>query len=358
MSDGVLPRGGALEAPDPPYRGAERPPQIRLPDSIIDAAITWAVRLDYNAPTAGERQAFDRWLQADPLHGLAWRRIHSLKGFRSDLGALSPGLALDTLRTVQGRREQRGLGRRNAVKLLSLLGVGVTTGWIAREHAPWQRLLADASTAVGERKTLRLDDGSVIVLNTDSAVSTDLAGSRRRIVLHRGEILITTGEDAGAAARLGYKRPFWVQTPYGEMQALGTRFIVRLDNDNGRARISVQEGAVQLHPADGSGSVIVQPGESRWLMADDTSPADLHGLDADGWAEGVIAGKDIRLADLLAELSRYRLGRIVCDPRVADLRLSGVFHVQETDRALRFLVQTQPISITWRTRFWAAVGPA
>jgi transmembrane sensor len=277
--------------------------------------------------------------------------MHSLKGFQADLGELSPKLALDTLQTAQGHRECRNLSRRSVIKLLSLAGFTFGMGWVVHENAWWQRLLADASTATGEQKTLQLDDGSVIVLNTDSAINTDLAGPHRLVVLWRGEILITTGTDVGVAAQ----RPFWVHTPLGKMQALGTRFVVRLDE--GRARISVQEGAVALYPADGSPSAVVQSGESRWLIEEGILPADLQGFEADSRSEGVIAGKNIRLENLLAELSRYRPGYITCDPSVADLRLPGLFHVKETDRTLQFIARIQPVSIIYRTRFWVSVGP-
>ena len=80
-------------------------------------------------------------------------------------------------------------------------------------------------------------------------------------------------------------------------------------------------------------------------------------IEADAWANGVIAGKDMRLADLLAELARYRPGHITCDPRVAGLRVSGLYHVKDTDQALQFLLQTQPVSVVYTTRFWVSVGP-
>lgn len=355
MSEGTLPQGQAAGIAEAPGHGAEPSPAERLPESVIDAAIIWAVRLDYNTATTEQRRAFERWLQANPLHGLAWQRVHALKEFQGDLHGLPSRLARDTLRTAQSHRNDHAMSRRNVMKLLSLAGIAVATGWLTREHTPWQRLLADASTATGQQKTVHLDDGTVIVLNTDSGVSTDLVGTRRLVVLQRGEILVTTGADTEASGRLGHTRPFWVYTPFGKMQALGTRFVVRLDE--GRACISVQEGAVELHPADGGAPVIVRPGESRWLMTDGSLPAEREAFKAGGWAEGVIAGKNIRLEDLLAELSRYRTGRIVCDPRVADLRLSGVFHVMDTERVLQFLAQTQPVSVSYRTRFWVAVGP-
>ncbi|WP_398497226.1 FecR domain-containing protein [Variovorax sp.] len=317
-----------------------------LPDSVIDAAILWSVRLAHGEPTPKMQRAHAQWLEADPRHAQAWQRVGDL---RRGFAGMPAGPARDTLQAAQLHRQQRG--RRGALKLLSLAGVALGAGWLLREHAPWQRLLADASTGTGEQRTLRLADGTTLVLNTDSAVSTDLNGERRLVVLRRGEIMVSTGDDAGAAA----KRPFWVYTPFGRMQALGTRFVVRIDER--RARVSVQQGAVALHPGDGPAEAVVQAGQSRWLAESGSTPAAGLGFDEDGWVDGVIAGQNIRMADLLAELGRYRHGVVLCDPAVAELRVSGVFHVRDSDRALQFLAQTQPISVRLRTRYWVSVGP-
>lgn len=327
-----------------------------LPESLIQAAITWSVRLQYSQPSDQDQLAFEQWLQASPLHGLAWQRVSGLRGFQAELGSLPPRLARDTLKTAQDLRASRhATRRRSAIKLLSGAGMTVAMAWLVREHAPWQRLLADASTGVGEQKTLHLEDGSVIVLNTDSAVAIDLAGADRLVTLRRGEILVTTGSDTAALARRDARRPFWVNTPFGRIQALGTRFTVRLAG--GRARVSVQEGAVQLYPGGGADAVVVVSGDSRWLLKGASLAAEPLGFAPDGWAEGVIGARNIRLQDLLAEMERYRHGRIVCDPGVAELRISGLFHINDTDRALQFLEQTQGLSVSYRTPWWVTVGP-
>lgn len=161
------------------------PQTASLPENIIEAAITWSIRLDYNDPTPETRQSFDQWLHADPLHRLAWQRVDSLNNLRNDCRSLPSRLAFDTLQEVDSRRQSRKLSRRNAMKLLSLAGITIATGWTVREHTPWQRLLADASTVTGEQRVLHLTDGTVVVLNTDSAVSFDLTEAQRLIVLQR-----------------------------------------------------------------------------------------------------------------------------------------------------------------------------
>ena len=270
---------------------------VRLPDAVIDAAVGWAVRINHSQPSDAQREAFQRWLQAAPLHCLAWERVNGLKGFPSELQALPPRLALDTLQGAQALRQQRqAMGRRHATKLLAMAGVAVGAGWLARDQAPWQRLLADASTGVGEQDTLRLADGSVVVLNTDSAVSVDLSGDRRLIALRRGEILITTG----SGIREGDARPFWVHTPFGRLQALGTRFTVRLHE--GHASVSVQDGAVQLYPAGGAAPVTVHAARRGHAAGKRTG---LHpenaGCHAEGAAEvagagGPLTGPGLRVA--------------------------------------------------------------
>lgn len=316
-------------------------------DSAVDAAILWSIRLDYNCATSDDRNAFEQWLAEDRQHAEAWRRVAVL---HRDFARLPRKAAKDTLRSAEMRRRERGLDRRQAIKVLSLTGLGLTSGWFTWRHTPWQRLLADASTGTGEQQTLQLSDGSVLMLNTDTAVSADMSGDARRVILRRGEILITTGSDRESEV----KRPFWVYTPFGKMQALGTRFVVRLEREG--ARVGVQEGAVALHPATGK-TATLYPGESRWLIRTATAAADLRGIAPDAWTQGIVAGQNLRLQDVLAELARYRHGRISCDPRIADLQLSGTFHLRDTDQTLNFIAQTQPVSITYHTRFWVSVHP-
>jgi transmembrane sensor len=319
-----------------------------LPDAVTDAAISWSVKLKYGNASADTLQSFEQWLDADRSHAVAWARIGSLQ---QEFSKLPAHLMLKAMQAFEERCDQRSIDRREAIKLLSLAGLITTLGWGIYEHTPWQRLFADANTTFGEQRTLTLPDGTTVLLNSDSAISIEFIGDRRLLVLKRGEILITTGADTSSTRR----RPFWVYTSHGRMEALGTRFVVRLEER--ATRVSVQEGAVALYPAEVDTTETVYVGESRWLSTDEVVAADLFGFETDAWADGVIAGKHIPLVELLAELERYRLGRIVCDERVRDLRVTGVFQIRNTDLALEFLRQTQPVNITYRTRYWVSVGP-
>lgn len=275
------------------------PPHDDIPPAVIDAAIAWAIKLEFNQPSSATRQAFEEWRQVHALHALAWQRVQSL---RQDFQAVPDGLVRNALQMVEARREAAHVGRRQALRLLMLTGVAVTGGWILRDSLGWQHLIADVATRVGEQRTLRLDDGTVVVLNTDSAVSFALEAARRRVVLRRGEIMITTGPDRDFAG----PRPFWVDTPFGAMQALGTRFVVRLEGD--RARVGVQDGAVRMYPVRGGAAATARVGE---LVADRRRG---HGGRAIGFASGCLD----RWCDCRPEHAAGRPpGRVVALPQRA-----------------------------------------
>ncbi|MEK7696198.1 MAG: FecR domain-containing protein [Pseudomonadota bacterium] len=320
--------------------------QADLPSEVIDAAIDWAVRLLFNEPSDEMRQRFLVWEGADPRHRLAWQRIQSL---RDGFPRVPAKLAVETLRNAETIRGRRQAGRRQAIKLLALGGVSAFGLSMAYRESPWRSWAADVRTGVGEQRRLALEDGTIVVLNTETALDIRFDRQHRDVLLRRGEILVTTGHDGDAA------RPFRVQTPFGAMRALGTRFAVRLEAD--RACVSVQQGAVALHDGKAPSQAVATPG-TTWTMTQDTSAlSDAAALSPDSWANGLLSGSNMRLADVLAELARYRHGRIDCDPAVADLVISGAYRIDDTDRTLRFLEKALPIRVSYFTRYWVRVGP-
>lgn len=326
-------------------------PRHDLPPEIVDEAINWAVRLLFNEPSDDTRRRFHVWESADPRHRLAWQRVQSL---RDGFPRVPAPLALETFSNADALRSRRQAGRRQALKVLALGGISILGLSAGYRHAPWQRWVAEASTGVGEQRRLVLDDGTVVVLNTDTAVDMRFDAERRDVLLRRGEILVTTGHDDHFVQR-GVRRPFRVRTSFGTMRALGTRFAVRLDDDF--ARVSVQQGAVALHAGNAEGQSVANAGTTWEMTQAASSERAAAALSPDSWANGLLSGSNMRLADVLAELGRYRHGRIDCDPAIADLTISGAYRIDDTDRTLRFLEKALPIRVSYFTRYWVRVGP-
>ncbi|MCM8565948.1 hypothetical protein [Thauera linaloolentis] len=81
-------------------------------------------------------------------------------------------------------------------------------------------------------------------------------------------------------------------------------------------------------------------------------------FDPAAWTDGVLVARQMRLADAVAEIGRYRSGWLRCDPAVADWRISGVFQLGDTDLALAALGEALPLRIRHYSRYWVMVEGA
>ncbi|MFP9052261.1 hypothetical protein ACLI10_17345, partial [Enterococcus faecalis] len=73
------------------------------------------------------------------------------------------------------------------------------------------------------------------------------------------------------------------------------------------------------------------------------------------WINAELAADDMPLDRFLAELSRYRHGLISCDAPAAKLRISGLFPLNDTDRALQAVARLLPVTVTRRSPYWVRV---
>ena len=74
------------------------------------------------------------------------------------------------------------------------------------------------------------------------------------------------------------------------------------------------------------------------------------------WEQGMLVARDQPLAEVLAELARYRHGLLRCDPEVAGLHVSGALSVADTDQALNALELTLPVRVSRLSRYWVTVS--
>lgn len=315
-------------------------------ESAVQQAIAWMVRLQSGAATRADHEACSHWRAARADHEQAWMRLEAL-GTR--VKALPSTLAHATL--DDGAVVRRKYGRRGTLKALALLGgIGVMS-LAGRQWAPWQAMLADFSTGIGERRGYTLADGTRIDLNTRTAIDARYDAEHRRLRLRHGEILISTARDPSPR-----HRPFSVQTRHGDIRALGTRFLVR-DLDN-RILVAVFEGAVEVTPRGESHPVRIDAAE-QWLFGDDTlHPKTAADTDSAAWVDGAVVARRMRLGELVAELDRHYAGRLRCDPAVAALEISGVFPLDDPARILAAIARTLPVRLETFTPYWITLRPA
>lgn len=310
-------------------------------NDVVDQAAGWLVRLHAGELDAAGRQALNAWRAQQPEHERAWQAAETLAG---TLNAIPAGVGTEAL------HRSRQAQRRRVAKALAVLLAAPAAGWLG-----WRQwggeLAADYRTATGQRSELQLTDGSLLHLNTASAADVRFDEAQRRIVLQSGEILIHTAPDSARPPR-----PFLVQTEHGTIRALGTRFIVQRENGR-QTRVSVLEHAVEIRPALGDAALRLDAGQSVRFSAHASGPVQPAPAGSDAWRQGNLIADKQRLEDFLAELSRHRPGILRCAPEVADLRISGVFQLDDTDRILTILQENLPISVRRHTRYWVNVHP-
>lgn len=310
---------------------------------VVRQAINWLLRLRNHTAHPTLRQQCDTWRAAHPEHELAWQRVQSLHSeLTSNLRAV-PGahVALNTLENSAQR-----LSRRQALKLLSGAALVGGATWLGKDLG-WRPWSADFATATGERRGFQLPDGSRLELNTHSAVDLDFTAGQRLITLARGEIMVTCGRDPGRALR--------VQGRHGLFEGLEGRFVVRQDSDCTRLSVTSGRVVIRSHPNSDGTPIQVEAGQSYLIAPSTATLAPPLDMDAGAWADGLIITRNMRLADFLNEVGRYRPGYLNCAASIADLRLSGVFRLEDTDKLLAVLPRTLPVQIRYRTRWWITV---
>lgn len=302
---------------------------------IAMQAAQWLTTLMDGDATAAQRQAWRTWRDAHPDHDRAWRHIEQVSGNFQELDARASRQALARQPTA----------RRQGLRALIWLAAFGATGWFASRSDTAHTLLADVSTGA-TRRHITLADGTALHLNVHTAVNLRYTASGRLLQLVRGEIHVATAQEH----RTPY-RPFVVETTHGRALALGTRYVVRKDDD--RTMVAVEQGRVRLTPRDGGGAaVIVGAGQGAGMTNNQVLPVRASGPEAWAWRQGLLLADAMRLRDFIHELSRYRSGVIACDDAVGDLRISGVYPLADTDAVLRALPEALPVRVQYRTPYW------
>ncbi len=292
-----------------------------------DLALAWFTRLRGN-PTAADQEAFEQWLAATPANRAAWRRAEGLWSAAGEAGARvadeeAPKLA--AYLEAMDRSKRRKALRRTAGSLSIVLAIAAATLWLERPNF-FQDLTADYVAARGERRLVALPDTSTVLLDADSALDVEFSTGERRVTLLRGTAFFSV-------ARTGV--PFTVDAADGEVRVLGTQFDVRLDK--GGAVVTLAQGKVEVEA--GEHVATLTPGEQVRFAARDIGPVSKPDLDAAlAWREGRLIFNDARLADVVAEVARYRPGRvIITNDKLADWVVSGSLSLDDPDAALRSL---------------------
>lgn len=286
-------------------------------DSLTHETATWFAHLLDPATPQSDYVRFRHWLEADERHAVAYARIERLWG----QAAAEP--------------RQTGIARRTALKTAGgvLLLAGIGAAWTAGVRRP------DFSTGTGEIRIVSLPDGSTAELSAGSAISIDFHNTGRSVLLHAGEAYFTVTPDA--------RRPFVVEAGPLKAAALGTAYSVAITPERLSVVVAEHDVRVEAHGKRldlTEGDAVDYENGRLGTITREEAEGRL------GWRKRQLVFLSRPLGDVVAELNRWRAGRlIVLDQALSDRRVTAIIDINDIARIDRTLEQGLPVTLTHYT---------
>ena len=224
-----------------------------------------------------------------------------------------------------------------AIAAAALIAAGLGTWLTVSRHAPTGNKATPAprmlATGVGIRDSLRLTDGTKVVLGPQSSIRVALGYDvSSRVVEVRGVAYFEVIHDAA--------RPFTVKTSNATIQDVGTKFAVRTDSPDG-VGVIVTEGSVSLAPVQGVAPPVVLKAGDRGTLNSSGRVVTRHGAANDddlAWLNGRLVFRETPISEVASELRRwYGIELQLADPSLAGRHLTATFSGEPADRVLEVI---------------------
>lgn len=305
----------------------------------------WVLKFNQDTPPSeSDVAALKQWVARSPEHKLQLQQAEA-NWCDADLLAL--------LKVTANRRKS---ARRRVLTVSGLAAVAsILFGFFVNPMAVLN--LADENrnyyqTEIGQIETIALSDGTIVQLDTNSAISIRYTDQVRHIDMVRGKAYFDVEKNMN--------RPFEVYTSFGKVKAVGTAFTVYLgDND---ITVTVEEGRVELSQ-NLSGNSISTPKNSMELSNNPTQPPSRFLSLGQGeqavyaqttkekqkiqsgdlardlaWRRGVLIFAGEPLEQVVNEISRYTPIQItIVNPELRQLEVGGRFATGELEALLDVL---------------------
>lgn len=286
-------------------------------------AAAWFARHRADAPQPGDAEAFESW-SSNPEALAEYQNVVALW---SAIDRIEDHPDIVAMQSRTARERGRGW-RLGAAAFAAMAACVAGVAFIPRIQAPQTvasaPLVQNFRSAVGQRMPVALADGSIVTLDTDSAITVRMDAGHRRVELDRGRAFFKVARAPD--------RPFVVRADGRSVVAIGTEFSVQ--RDAGSVDVVLVEGRVRVVPTQGSADgnrvemvagdrLSVSPG-NQWTLSK------IDARTASSWLEGRMSFDEAPLGEVATALNRYATRKIVfSDPAIAKRRISAVLKTDD-----------------------------
>ena len=207
-----------------------------------------------------------------------------------------------------------------------------------------QRLGSELHTDSGERRSVRLADGSTLHLDSASAMNVDLRGRTRQLHLVQGQVYLEVMLDG---------RAMEVQVDDTRIQVFGTRLQIARHADHDELVVLSGKAAV----LQGGDQRLVNAGERVTFSESRINSVEkIDARLADAWRNGQLKARNLPLSEVLERLADYRGQRVwMMNEQAAYQRISGDFDLDHPAQSLERLAADQQLRLHNLLGHWLIV---
>ena len=326
--------------------------------SITEQASHWCILLNGGDATRADKKAFVEWVSRSPERVGAYIQAARLTKALESKKLRWPDTPIEIL--VREARETpadivsifssttspaKPKERQGRLKPPLKFAVAATLPVLA---CTWVFLTTPQryATAIGEQRSVVLNDGSIVILNTSSNIEVRLEKTRRTIKLIAGEVLFQVAHDK--------TRPFDVIAGSTIVRALGTQFDV--DRRASSTTVTVVEGSVSVesgsdnpaskHPETGT-AIPLSAGEGVTVSPRTKPHATAANLaTAIAWTQRRLVFEHRPLGEVAAEFNRYNRQEIQIEGvELRSQEVTGVFQANDPNSFLDFVAKIPGVKI-------------
>lgn len=323
---------------------SDRTNEIDPAAPVTEQASGWWVLLNEGEAADADRRAFAEWVSRSPERVGAYLQAaqvsHVLRSPHTQWPAtpveeLIGAAAASGVTRLSGAADSAKRSR-SLTRLVPRLAIAALLAMVVAAVGLYFYPRAERfETALGEQRSITLSDGSMVTLNTSSAIEVRFGESQRRVALLEGEALFQVAHDA--------RRPFEVMVREITVRAVGTQFNV--DRHSPATEVMVVEGRVQV--SAGSARVPLDAGQQLTLAPRGTPQISRANVAAaTAWTQRELIFENRPVAEIAAELNRYN--RHVIDIQGDALRaeeVTGVFQSHDPESFLAFMKRIPGVTV-------------